>query len=170
MCWTPPGALPAAVPTQDAGADAGKGRACALDVPHAARPATAPAALSPRDQRYGARDPSTGVRVSATLGASPALDPAPLLGDELRARLAGCFAQHVAADAAITLAMHATLAVDARGRVTSAAIEPASNDGASAPDPRVTRCLQQALTRTAFSCSASGAATRAEVTYCLRRD
>jgi hypothetical protein len=175
MCWLPSVPAPAG-PVSPAAADAapqaatgtsGKPRKCARTSDTVAAPA---AAISPRDQRYGTRDAKTGVRVSAMLGDNPGLDARPLFGDDVRARLAGCFAQRVAADTAITLVLRALLEVDARGRVTAATITPETQEPASALDPRLVRCMQQALLRSAFDCTASGSAVQASATYCLRRD
>jgi hypothetical protein len=126
------------------------------------------AQLSARDQRYGARDAKTGVRVSATLAPSPVIDARPLLGDDVRAGLAACFAQHVPADAAITLAMKAAVTVDAHGHAKIATLTPEPAD-ASPLDPRLVRCMLRVLQQSAFA-GLSDATAQAGVTYCLRRD
>jgi hypothetical protein len=127
-------------------------------------------APSPRDLRYGPRDPSHGVRVWAALGDNPTMDASPLLEPATRAALAACFAQHVPKDRAVTVAVHATLSVDARGATRSAALTPEPSDAAVPPDPKLTRCLERGLARVAFDCSPSGQPTQAAATYCLRRD
>ena len=127
-------------------------------------------ALTPRDQRYGARDPASGVRVWAALGDNPTMDATPLLEPQIRAALAACFARGVPASRAITVAVHATLSVDARGATRSATLTPEPSDAAAPPDAKLSQCLQRALQRVAFTCSPSGQATQASATFCLRRD
>ena len=138
-------------------------------------PGTRPA-LSPRDLRYGARDATTGVRVSVALAdsapdaSSAASGGRPLIAAELEQRLALCFAQHVREDAAITVAVDAAVAVQASGRVATVTLTPETAAGADAPSKPLLRCLQQALTRSAFGENPAGGTTEWHATYCLRRD
>jgi hypothetical protein len=166
VCWVPSADLAPSVQADAAAPAAGTA------APHdCARKADAnkPAVpLSPRDQRYGARDAKTGVRVSARLGNSPGLDARPLGGDDVRAGLAACFAQHVAADSAITLAVNAAVTVDARGHAKIATVAPEPTE-ATPLDPRLVRCMVRVLSQSAFDCPSTPTAS-ASVTYCMRRD
>jgi hypothetical protein len=128
------------------------------------------AARSPRDLRYGPRDATHGVRVWAALGDNPTMDASPLLEPATRAALAACFAQHVPPSRAVTVALHATLSIDARGATRSAALTPEPSDLAVPPDAKLSRCLERSLSRVAFDCSPSGQPTQATATFCLRRD
>jgi len=144
---------------------------------HCARDATARVAASvrepaptPRELRYGFRDAATSVRVSAALAEADTMDASPLAEPATRRALAACFAQHVRPDQAVTVALHATLVVDARGKARSATLTPEPSDDAAKPSGALVGCVQRALVRVAFDCSPSGQEAQARVTYCLRRD
>ena len=127
-------------------------------------------ALSPRDLRYGARDPETGVRVSAALADNPTMDARPLGWLATQTGLARCFDKHVPESQPVTISVHASLSIDARGRTRSVALTPEPSDSAAPPSKVLARCLQRALAQTAFTCSPTGQPTQASATFCLRRD
>ncbi|HMI93922.1 MAG TPA: hypothetical protein VK509_21255, partial [Polyangiales bacterium] len=175
LTLTVPAPLPTAVPAAaGTGAVAGATAAKPPVVRCARAPHTVPddggVARSPRDLRYGPRDATHGVRVWAALGDNPTMDASPLLEHATRAALAACFAQHVPQSRAVTVALHATLSVDARGATRSAALTPEPSDAAAPPDAKLSRCLERSLSRVAFDCSPSGQPTQATATFCLRRD
>lgn len=144
-------------------------RRCARDAAAAAASAAEPVP-SARELRYGLRDAETSVRVSAALADAETMDASPLLKPATRRKLAACFAQHVRVDQPVTVALHATLVVDARGKARSATLTPEPSDDAAKPSRALLSCLQRALVRVPFDCSPSGQETQARVTYCLRRD
>jgi hypothetical protein len=125
---------------------------------------------SERDLRYGTRDAESGVRVSVMLGDNPTMDARPLASERAQRELAACFAKNVKADKEITVAVHANVSVDARGRTRTATVTPEPSDQAAKPSAALERCLERALQKTAFTCSPTGQPTQAKVTYCLRRD
>ena len=171
ICW---GATPSAMaeeqPKEQSGAPASSASAPSI------APAAVPAAkaaepgASPRDLRYGPRDAATGVRVFAALADNPTMDASPLLATTTRVALAACFAKGVKPDRAVTIALHATLSVDARGKARSASLTPEPSDDAAVPDAALTRCLQRALEHIAFAPSPSAQPTQATAMFCMRRD
>jgi hypothetical protein len=175
VCWTAEPASEPGEPAADASAES-----AAAAAPSSARKACArhpalgtaptPAPRTARDQRYGIRDPETSVRVSAALTEVETMDASPLTEPATRHALATCFAQHVRGQEAVTVALHASLVVDARGKARAATLTPEPSDEAAAPSPALSRCMQRALLRVAFDCSPGDAETQARVTYCMRRD
>jgi hypothetical protein len=166
ICWAPSALQTAAAHVPSA---RGPGaQRCALDAqpndPLAAQ------ALSPRDLRYGPRDPESGVRVSAALTDNPTMDARPLAWIATQSRLARCFAKHVPAAQAITVAVHAHLSVGAQGRTQSVTLTPEPSDASATPSAPFAQCLRSALQQTAFGCSTNRTATQARATFCLRRD
>lgn len=181
VCWTAervepsaadatPSTMTTAAAATDSGVEAAPARRCARSARAEGTVSTTEPAPSPRDLRYGLRDAATAVRVSAALADADTMDASPLLQPAPRSALAACFAQHVRVDQPVTVAVHATLVVDARGKARSAALTPEPSDAASPPSPALVRCLQRALVRVPFDCSPSGQETQTRVTYCLRRD
>jgi hypothetical protein len=170
ICWAPVPAPPPelATPAPALAAAATPPSSCAL--PPAAVDPQAGRPLTPRDQRYGARDPESGVRVSVVLGDNPTMDARPLGWLETQTRLARCFAQHVPAAQAITISVHASLSVGAYGKTQSVVLTPEPSDAAAAPSKALSQCLQRALKQTAFACSPGGQPTQASAVFCMRRD
>jgi hypothetical protein len=182
VCWTPTAvaatevAVPEGAPAEGApnvpGPDAAGVPPDAEDCALAgqARDPLADRTLSARDLRYGARDPETSVRVSVALADSSTMDARPLAWLATRSRLSLCFATHVPESEAITVAVNASLAIDARGKTQSVALTPEPSDASAAPSKPLEQCLRRALTQTAFGCSPTGQPTQARATFCLRRD
>lgn len=149
--------------------------AAANTPPASTQAGTAPApsaepGSSPRDRRYGPRDVATSVRVYAALGDNPTMDASPLIAASTRSALAACFAKSIKPDHAVTVALHANLSVDARGKTRTVNLTPEPSDDAEPPDRTLSRCLQSALQKVAFAPSPSAQPTQATATFCLRRD
>jgi hypothetical protein len=143
---------------------------CALAVARKDVEVPATSIPTPRDLRYGVRQPETGVRVSALVDDNPTMDGGPLAAPATQAELGRCFATAVPAAKAITVALHASLSVDALGHVQSVDLTPEPSDAAVPPSKALLRCVAQALKGVPFGCSASAQPTQAHASYCLRRD